>query len=101
VRFDAVVSNPPYVSTGDRSSLHREVREHEPHTALFAGEEGLDLYRRIIPQAGTVLRPSGLLAMEIGQGQCDAVASLLSGWNEVTFINDLQQIPRVALARRP
>jgi release factor glutamine methyltransferase len=99
-RFDAVVSNPPYVSTTDHSSLHREVREHEPHTALFAGAEGLDLYRRIIPQASAALRPGGLLAMEIGQGQRDAVALLLSGWNEVTFVNDLQQIPRVALAHR-
>lgn len=98
--FDAVVSNPPYVSTADRPSLHPEVREHEPHAALFAGEEGLDVCRRLIPQASTALHPGGLLAMEIGQGQREAVASLLSAWNEVTFVNDLQQIPRVAIARR-
>jgi release factor glutamine methyltransferase len=99
-RFDAVVSNPPYVSTVDRPALHPEVREHEPHTALFAEEKGLGVYRRLIPQASAALHPGGLLAMEIGQGQRDAIASLLSGWNEVSFVNDLQQIPRVALARR-
>src|SRR5215469_3621960 len=99
-RFDAVVSNPPYVPTIDLPVLHREVRQYEPGIALFAGTEGLDAYRRLIPQAHAALKPNGLLAMEIGHGQRDAVASLLAGWNEVSFIDDLQQIPRVALARR-
>jgi release factor glutamine methyltransferase len=99
--FDVIVSNPPYVPTIDMPTLHPEVRQYEPPAALFAGPEGLDTYRKLIPQSRAALKPGGLLAMEIGQGQRDAIAALLNGWNEVCFVNDLQQIPRVALARRP
>ena len=99
--FDVIVSNPPYVPTADRASLHPQVRDHEPAAALFAGPDGLDVYRRLIPQARTALRPNGLLALEIGQGQREAIASLLSGWNKLRFLDDLQQIPRIALARKP
>jgi release factor glutamine methyltransferase len=100
-RFDAIVSNPPYVAEIDRASLAPEVREYEPSTALFAGETGLDIYRRLIPEAHKALKPNGLLALEIGQGQRDVIAELLADWQDVSFLNDLQQIPRVALARRP
>jgi len=100
-QFDAIVSNPPYVSIADRATLHPEVRDHEPATALFAGECGLDIYRRLIPQAHAALRPEGLLAMEIGQGQQNDLTTLLTGWKDVAFLNDLQQILRVALAVRP
>jgi release factor glutamine methyltransferase len=99
-KFDAVVSNPPYIPEMDRGSLHPQVRNHEPATALFAGEAGLDIYRRLIPQAHKALKQNGLLALEIGHGQQDALAELLSGWQTVSFIDDLQQIPRVALARK-
>ena len=99
--FDFIVSNPPYVPTADRGSLHPQVRDHEPAAALFAGPDGLDVYRRLIPQARAALRPNGILALEIGQGQREAVAALLADWNELRFLDDLQQIPRVALARRP
>jgi release factor glutamine methyltransferase len=99
--FDAIVSNPPYVAEIDRASLAPEVREYEPATALFAGENGLDIYRRLIPEARNALKPNGLLALEIGQGQRDAIAELLADWRDVSFLNDLQQIPRVALAQRP
>jgi release factor glutamine methyltransferase len=98
--FDAIVSNPPYVSTADRHTLHPQVRDHEPATALFAGTDGLAIYRRLIPQAHTALKPNGLLALEICQGQRDEIAALLANWNAVRFINDLQQTPRVALARK-
>ncbi len=100
-RFDAIVSNPPYIPESDRSTLHPQVRDHEPGSALFAGESGLDLYRRLIPQAWSALNPDGLLALEIGHGQRDALAALLSGWDDIRFLNDLQGIPRVALAVRP
>jgi release factor glutamine methyltransferase len=100
-RFDAIISNPPYVAEIDRASLAPEVREYEPATALFAGETGLDIYRRLLPQAHKALKPNGLLALEIGQGQRDAITELLADWRNVSFLNDLQQIPRVALARRP
>jgi release factor glutamine methyltransferase len=98
--FDVIVSNPPYVPTADRASLHPQVRDHEPAAALFAGPDGLDVYRRLIPQARAALRPNGLLALEIGHGQREAIASLLNDWNELRFLDDLQQIPRIALARR-
>ena len=100
-RFDAIVSNPPYVPTGDASTMQPEVVDHEPHTALFAGGDGLDIYRRLIPAAHAALREQGLLALEIGHGQRDALAELLADWNDVRFIDDYQGIPRIALALRP
>lgn len=99
--FDAVVANPPYVPERDRQSLERQVREYEPEMALFAGADGMDIYRRLVPQALAALRPGGLLAMEIGYGQRKALAALLSGWSAIEFLDDLQGIPRVVLARRP
>jgi len=99
--FDAIVSNPPYIPEIDRRSLHPQVRDHEPATALFAGETGLDIYRRLIPQAHKALKQNGLLALEIGHGQQPALTELLSGWESISFVDDLQQIPRVALARKP
>jgi release factor glutamine methyltransferase len=98
--FDAIVSNPPYIPESDRSTLHPQVRDHEPAAALFAGETGLDIYRRLIPQALNALKPNGLLALEIGHGQQADLAVLLANWQKVSFVNDLRQIPRVALARR-
>jgi release factor glutamine methyltransferase len=91
-RFDAVVSNPPYVAEADRASLEPQVRDYEPASALFAGPTGLDMYE--------ALRLSGWLLMEIGLGQSDALARLLSGWDNVSFVDDLQGIPRVACAQR-
>ncbi|QNI38375.1 peptide chain release factor N(5)-glutamine methyltransferase [Edaphobacter sp. 4G125] len=98
--FDAIVSNPPYIPASDASGLHPQVREHEPRQALFAGVDGLEIYRRLIPQAFKALKPGGLLAVEIGHGQKNDLATLLAGWTQVVFVDDLQSIPRVALARR-
>lgn len=102
-RFDIVVSNPPYVPTTDRDSLSVEVREHEPALALFAGGDGLDIYRRLVPDAFAVLEPGGYLLMEIGYGQSAKVAMLLkdAGFEKIEFVPDLQGIPRVACVRRP
>lgn len=99
--LDVVVSNPPYIPDGDAQTMQREVVEHEPHRALFGGEDGLAVYRRLIPQASTALRPGGLLAMEIGYGQRASIADLLRGWDRVRFVNDYAGIPRVVLAERP
>ena len=99
--FDAIVSNPPYVAATDRATLHPQVRDHEPATALFAGETGLDIYRRLVPEAHNTLKPNGLLALEIGYGQQLALMDLLANWRDVSFINDLQNVPRVVLAKRP
>jgi release factor glutamine methyltransferase len=97
-RFDIVVSNPPYVARSE--TLEPQVREWEPHGALFAGPTGLEVYRRLIPQAWDVLAPTGWLLLEIGHGQREALAHLLRGWNNVEFVADLQGISRVAIAQR-
>lgn len=101
LRFDAVVSNPPYIPEGDRAGLQPEVRDFEPETALFAGPDGLAIYRRLIPAAAKFLRPAGLLAMEFGFGQRAPLQRLLEGWDAVRFLEDHSGIPRVALALRP
>ena len=101
-RFDAIVSNPPYIADSERNSLPVEVREHEPAQALFAGPTGLEMYRRLVPNALPLLVSGGWLMMEIGHGQRDEVRALLQGadWEGVEFIADLQGIPRVAVARK-
>ena len=101
--FDLIVSNPPYVPAADRDSLSIEVRDHEPHLALFAGDDGLEVYRRLIPQAFAALAPGGFVVLEIGYGQQRAIHTLLAGasFTDIAFTPDLQGIPRVAIARRP
>jgi release factor glutamine methyltransferase len=98
--FDLVVSNPPYVGQCERDKVQREVREHEPEMAVFGGEQGLDIYRRLIPQAHAALKPGGWLLMEIGFSIEQPVRELLSGWCDVRCVADLQGIPRVVVARR-
>jgi release factor glutamine methyltransferase len=102
-QFDLVVSNPPYVPSPDRATLSVEVRDYEPALALYAGDDGLEIYRSLIPNAFDALNPGGHIALEIGCGQSTAVAELLirSGFEQIDFTSDLQGIPRVACARRP
>lgn len=100
-KFDIVVSNPPYVGESEHDKVQLEVRKFEPHLAVFGGHEGLDIYRRLIPQAQRVLRPGRWLAMEIGYSQEAQVVALLDGWEEVRSVPDLQGIPRVIVARKP
>lgn len=101
-RFDLIVSNPPYVALRDHDSLSVEVRDYEPYLALFAGEDGLDVYRRLIPDAYRALALGGFIVLEIGYGQSDAVGDLLNaaGFTQVEFTTDLQGILRVAAAQR-
>lgn len=99
--LDVVVSNPPYIPLRDAPVLQPEVRDHEPHLALFGGDDGLALYRRLVPQARQILRPGGLLAMEFGFGQQPALEALLADWEEVHFTQDYAGIPRLVLAERP
>jgi release factor glutamine methyltransferase len=102
-RFEIIVSNPPYVPSADRAQLSVEVRDYEPALALFAGEDGLEVYRRLIPAAFDALTLGGFLALEIGYGQLPDLAQLLthSGFQQIEFTPDLQGIPRVACAHRP
>lgn len=98
--FDFVVSNPPYVGKSEEDSVQLEVRKFEPRNAVFAGATGLEVIERLIPQAREAIRPGGWLVFEISGTIADRVRPLLSGWAEVEIRNDLQGIPRVALARK-
>lgn len=75
--FDLIVSNPPYIPSGDIAGLDIEVRRHDPRRALDGGPDGLDAYRRIIPESVPLLPPGGALVVEIGQGQEGEVATLM------------------------
>lgn len=92
--FDLILANPPYVE--DDAPLEPAVREHEPHGALFAGPEGLDAYRVLIPQLPGLLAPGGLALVEIGYRQGEAVSAIgaLCGFTPVVH-PDLAQRPRV------
>ncbi|UUY06168.1 peptide chain release factor N(5)-glutamine methyltransferase [Svornostia abyssi] len=97
-RFDAVLSNPPYIPDGDRAGLPADVRDHEPPGALFAGADGLDVYRRLIPQAAAA---APLVAVEVGAGQAAAVEALMraAGLGSVEARPDLAGILRVVVGR--
>jgi len=98
--IDVLVSNPPYVPRTDQPALQREVRDYEPHVALFAGSTGLEIYERLIPYAACVLRPGGWLLLELGYNSLDSVRAMLErGWSEITVIPDLAGFPRVLAAR--
>ena len=98
--FDAVVSNPPYVPVGDKDGIAAEVRDWEPHLALFGGTNGFDVYSKLIPEAWRVLKPGGLLAIEIGFGQSDSIVTMMNEWSALRAAPDLAGIPRVVLARK-
>ena len=101
--FDLIVSNPPYVARNEAASLPREVREHEPASALFGGPTGVEIYVRLIEQAASLLRPRGILVLELGYGAADAVRRLFhvqQAWANVSLTNDLAGIPRVIAAER-
>jgi release factor glutamine methyltransferase len=97
---DLIVSNPPYVPLTDKPGLQREVRDFEPHIALFGGPSGIEIYERLIADAPRVLRPGGWLIVELGFGYHERVRALLDDrWNDVTIRPDLAGIPRVLTAR--
>ena len=98
--FDLVVSNPPYVPLTQKDGLQREVRDFEPHVALFGGETGFELYDRIVDDAPRLLRSGGWLIMELGFGCVNHVEQLLRGWRNVRIVPDLAGIPRVIAAQR-
>jgi release factor glutamine methyltransferase len=98
--FDIVASNPPYVGDSEEDKVQLEVRKFEPRVAVFAGPEGMDVIRRLEPQARVALKPGGWLVMEIGFSMENKVRQLLSGWAELRVVPDLRGIPRVVAARR-
>ena len=101
--FDVICSNPPYVEDGAWNTLPRTVREYEDPHALLAGPDGLILIRRLISEAQRFLRPGGLIAFEMGEGQCERVEDLLrrEGYADVRSVPDLAGIERIALAKKP
>ncbi|HEY0704625.1 MAG TPA: peptide chain release factor N(5)-glutamine methyltransferase [Candidatus Acidoferrales bacterium] len=102
--FDLIVSNPPYIADSDAATLQREVRDHEPHSALFAGPTGTEIYERLVPQAATKLRDRGILVLELGHDSAPRVRELFdaqsSSWTNVAITMDLAGIPRVIAATR-
>lgn len=100
--FDLVLANPPYVSRMDAGSLSATVREYEPHTALFAGESGMEFHRMLALQAAERLAAGGYLLLEVGAGQAREVSAILegSGLEVLEIAADLQGIPRCMVARK-
>lgn len=97
---DILVSNPPYIPGEDIAGLQREVRDHEPRTALDGGADGLDPYRRMMEQLRLLPAAPRLIGFELGLGQAEQVAALLEAaghWTEIVTINDLAGIPRHVL----
>lgn len=100
---DILVSNPPYIPDGELPALMPEVRLFEPHTALFGGALGLDLYRRMIGQLPLLPRIPTVVGFEVGIGQAEPVAAMLraaADWEEIRFVPDLQGIDRHVIAIR-
>ncbi len=100
--YDGVVSNPPYVAEAEWSGLQPEVRDHEPRIALVPGPTGNEAYETVCRSASLMLRPGGLLALELGWKSEAAVRARVAerGFREISVIPDLQGIPRVLTARR-
>ena len=99
---EMVVSNPPYVSENDRPAIEREVRDFEPTDAVFAGQAGDEIYRRLIPQAAERMRSGGYLVLELGYDSEPVVRALLGApdWDAVHTKSDLAGIARVITAWR-
>ncbi len=102
-QVDIIVSNPPYVSSGDFSALQPEVRDYEPKMALLAGPDGTQVQRRIINGASRFLIKHGLLIMEMGLGQAGMLAHLIrqrKDYSSLNILKDLAGIDRVIVAQK-
>jgi release factor glutamine methyltransferase len=102
-RFDLIVSNPPYIALEGAAQLPREVRDHEPHQALFGGRTGVAIYGRLIAQARDLLRDRGILVLELGHDSAEYVRGIFDEqpeWTKVSITMDLAGIPRVLAAVR-
>lgn len=102
-RFDLIVSNPPYIGLHEKDKLAPEVRDHEPHLALFAGQDGMAIIQRLVKQAASHLNPGGALMFELSPFIAPAVLNLVESNKDFTqsrIANDLAKQPRVLTARR-
>ncbi len=94
--IDLLVSNPPYVPGADAANMQSEVRDWEPHVALFAGDSGLEIYEHLIGAARRVIKPGGRLLMELGYRSLESVRAMLANdWGEIQVSSDLAGLPRV------
>lgn len=102
-RFDLLVSNPPYIPSGEIPGLQPEVTRYDPHLALDGGRDGLEVMQRLAAGAARHLLPGGVVAVEFGAGQQDAVRDLFAGvgYADVTIHEDYEHRPRVLVARMP
>jgi release factor glutamine methyltransferase len=100
--YDLVVTNPPYVPTGEINSLMPEVRDYDPILALDGGPDGLDFYRVLAAGLGSRLKPQGVVMLEFGYGQASAIAELFSvpGWKAGDVIRDYSGCERIFIAQR-
>jgi release factor glutamine methyltransferase len=97
--IDLLISNPPYVPGADAANMQVEVREWEPHVALFAADDGFMIYRKLISDAEIAVKPGGRLMMELGYRSLDGVSQMLAArWTDVKVIADLAGFPRVIAA---
>ncbi|WP_119304536.1 peptide chain release factor N(5)-glutamine methyltransferase [Dongia deserti] len=101
--FDILISNPPYIPSGQIDTLQPEVAQYEPRAALDGGTDGLCAYRRLAPAATRLLIPGGLAAFEIGVDQSDSVIEIMAGagLRHIATAKDLAGIPRCLLLRKP
>lgn len=99
IQFDVIVSNPPYIPKKDIETLHIQVKDYEPYTALEGGEDGLDFYRSITEQSRMYLKENGILAYEVGHDQAQDVAEIMksNGYTKIYTKKDLQGIDRVVI----
>jgi release factor glutamine methyltransferase len=101
LKFDLIVSNPPYVTETDFQTLQREVRAHEPRIALTPGGDGLSVVQKLLTNAPRHLKPNGRLLIEIGYDQSESVQEMIDArvWTLIEIRKDLQQIPRMVVLR--
>ena len=100
-KFDVIVSNPPYIETGDIDGLDVNVKEHDPIIALDGGEDGMDCYRKIIPKASEYLVDGGSLCLECGIGQAEQIVAMMSeqGYG-CNIVKDLEGVDRIVVGKK-
>lgn len=101
LKFDLIVSNPPYIKRKDLINLQPEIKDWEPLDALDGGEDGLDYYRIIVPQAKNFLENNGILMLEIGISQSDSIKKFVeeTGYLEIRLVKDYANVERILIAK--
>jgi release factor glutamine methyltransferase len=100
-KFDLIISNPPYIKRGNIEDLQPEIRDWEPRIALDGGADGLEVYRELIPGAGSFLKKNGRIMLEVGAGQAQSVADIMEsyGYTRIELTRDLAGIERIVQAQ--